>query len=81
MYLTRSRADEQALRPYLGLGEGLHDVIARRVVTFRWSDWHDELAWMFLYFSVMVWFSMGLINAGRLWASERPGMSGEQAAF
>jgi hypothetical protein len=67
MYFMRMRADEGDGRPYLGLQTGLADVIHRRVVTFRWADWHEELAWMLLYFSVVVWFSMALVNAPRLW--------------
>jgi hypothetical protein len=71
MYGTRLGADRLAGRAYLSIADGLHDVIARRVVTFAWADWHEELAWMFLYFSFSVWFSLSLIRAARLWAKER----------
>jgi hypothetical protein len=71
MYAARFNADEAAGRHYLGLAEGLRDVIGRRVVTFRWIDWHEELAWMFLYFSVVVWFSLALVNAPGLWHAKR----------
>jgi hypothetical protein len=68
MYLGRLLADSAEKRSYLGFSDGLHDVISRRVVTFAWADWHQELAWMFLYFSITVWFSLSLINAKRLFA-------------
>jgi hypothetical protein len=79
MYGSRLLADRLAGRTYLSLADGLHDVITRRVVTFAWSDWHEELAWMFLYFSVTVWFSMSLVGASRLWARES-GSTIEEAA-
>jgi hypothetical protein len=80
MYFTRLRADRLAGRPYLSLAEGLHDLIARRVVTFSWNDWHEELAWMFLYFSVSVWFSLSLISASRLWTEEQPALAATEAS-
>src|SRR5262249_55061027 len=43
MYFTRLRADSAAGRTYLSISEGLHDLISRRVVTFAWSDWHEEM--------------------------------------
>jgi hypothetical protein len=67
MYLTRFLADHRAGRPYLSIADGIHDVIYRRIVTFAWSDWHEEMAWMFLYFSIAVWLSLSLISAARLW--------------
>jgi hypothetical protein len=70
MYGTRLVADRLVGRAYLPLADGLRDVIARRVVTFAWADWHQELAWMFLYFTASVWFSLSLISASRLWARD-----------
>jgi hypothetical protein len=60
MYLARLRADALERRSYLALADGLQDAISRRVVTFAWRDWHEELAWMFLYFSMTVWLSIFL---------------------
>jgi hypothetical protein len=60
MYLARLRADELSRHIYLGFSDGLTDCMSRRVVTFAWRDWHEELAWMFLYFSVTVWLSLFL---------------------
>ncbi|MET0342643.1 MAG: hypothetical protein ABW252_16680 [Polyangiales bacterium] len=65
MYLTRFLADEAAGRTYFTLAEGLHDVSTRWVVTHALSDWHEEMAWMALYFSVAVWVSIGLVHAPR----------------
>jgi hypothetical protein len=67
MYFVRLTADRLQGRSYLSFGAGMRDLLYRRVVTFAWSDWHDELAWMFLYFSVSVWFSLSLISAARHW--------------
>jgi hypothetical protein len=67
MYATRYLADQRAGKAYAGAVDGLRDLATRWVVTFRWSDWHDELAWMALYFSVAVWASLALVQAPRLW--------------
>jgi hypothetical protein len=71
MYVTRLIADQRAGRAYAGLSDGLHDLATRWVVTYRWSDWHDELAWMGLYFSVAVWVTLALVWAPRLWHAPR----------
>lgn len=63
MYLTRWLADEAAGRSYLPLSHGLHDLATRWVVTHDLRDWREELAWMALYFSVAVWFSIALVHA------------------
>jgi hypothetical protein len=33
------------------------------VVSHRWQDWQNEVAWMSLYFSVAVWLSIALVHA------------------
>jgi hypothetical protein len=63
MYLSRLRADTIAGRAYLGLREGAWDAAHRWVVTHRFEDWHEEMAWMFFYFTVCVWFNLALIHA------------------
>jgi hypothetical protein len=63
MYLTRWFADEARGRSYYSLAEGLRDVSQRWTVTHSWSDWHEEIAWMSLYFSVAVWISIALVHA------------------
>jgi hypothetical protein len=61
MYVRRFLADQAEGRVYLGFVDGLRDLATRWIVTFSWAEWHDELAWMGLYFSVAVWFSMALV--------------------
>jgi hypothetical protein len=70
MYVRRWLADEAAGRTYIGAGEALHDLATRWVVTFSWSDWHEELAWMGLYFSLAVWMSLAMVQAPKLWWGE-----------
>lgn len=65
MYLTRFLADQASGRSYLSLAEGLRDVSTRWTVTHAWTDWHQEVAWMSLYFSVAVWLSIALLHAPR----------------
>jgi hypothetical protein len=66
MYVSRWLADEASGRPYLALGQGLHDAWSRRVVTFAWEEWRTEIPWMTLYFSICVWWSLALVHAPRL---------------
>jgi hypothetical protein len=42
------------------------------VVSHRWQDWHNEVAWMSLYFSVAVWLSIALVHAPGLERSAVP---------
>ncbi len=58
MYATRWLADSASHREYLSIAAGFHDVATRWVVTGAWQDWHEEMAWMSLYFSVAVWASI-----------------------
>ncbi|MDB6083556.1 MAG: hypothetical protein JWN43_1437 [Gammaproteobacteria bacterium] len=63
MYWSRWIADEAVGRHYMSIAQGLLDVSQRRVVSHRWNDWKNEVAWMSLYFSVAVWISISLIHA------------------
>jgi hypothetical protein len=63
MYWARWLADEASGRHYLSLAQGLLDVSGRWTVSHRWQDWQHEVAWMSLYFSVAVWFSIALVHA------------------
>ncbi len=65
MYVSRWRADEASGRAYLALGQGMCDAWSRRVVTFSWEAWRPEIPWMTLYFSVCVWWSLGLVHSHR----------------
>ncbi len=63
VYWSRWMADEASGRHFLTIAQGLRDASERRVVSFRWDDWKNEVAWMSLYFSVGVWMSISLIHA------------------
>jgi hypothetical protein len=62
MYFRRWRADEASGRTYLSLADGVRDASFRVIVTRRWDLWHDEVAWMTLYFSSGVWISIWLVR-------------------
>jgi hypothetical protein len=67
MYWTRWLAEAEHHRVPLTLAQGLIDASRRWTVTHRWTDWHAEVIWMSLYFSVAVWLSISLIHlSGRL---------------
>jgi hypothetical protein len=74
MYWARWLADEASGRHYLSITQGLLDVSGRWVVSHRWQDWHNEVAWMSLYFSVAVWLSIALVHAPGLERSAVPGV-------
>ena len=79
MYWARWVIDLSHGRQYLSLAQGLVDTSGRWVVSHRWADWQTEVVWMSLYFSVAVWFSIGLIHAVRLVGPGRPAMSFKSA--
>ncbi len=66
MYWSRWMADEASGRLYLSISQGMLDVSQRWVVSHRWEDWQNEVAWMSLYFSVAVWSSIALIHTPAL---------------
>jgi hypothetical protein len=63
MYWSRWIADEASGRHYMSIAQGVRDVAARRIVSYHWTDWKNEIAWMSLYFSVAVWISISLVHA------------------
>jgi hypothetical protein len=63
MYWSRWTADEASGRAYLSVAQGVLDISEHWVVSHRWEVWRNEVAWMSLYFSVAVWFSIALIHA------------------
>ncbi len=63
MYLGRLLDDTQQTRTYLGLSDGVHDLLTRWVVTHDLDEWRTEIPWMSLYFSFAVWLSIGLCAA------------------
>jgi len=58
MYSARWQVELADGREFLGLLSGLHDVATRWVVTRDIAQWHHEIPWMSLYFSVAVWTSL-----------------------
>ena len=56
MQLTTGHAD-------LTLLQGLADASRRCVVSFNQQVWHEEIPWMTLYFTVVVWLSIVLPHA------------------
>ncbi len=66
MYWSRWLADEASGHHYLSIAQGVIDASGRWVVSHRWEDWKNEVAWMSLYFSVAVWLSIALIHAPAL---------------
>ena len=62
MYWSRWIFDVEHAHPALSIAQGLVDVSGRWIVSSRWADWKSEVVWMSMYFSVAVWFSIGLIH-------------------
>ena len=69
MYWARWVHDLEQGRQFLSIAEGLADTTGRWIVSHRWADWHTEIVWMSLYFSVAVWLSISLIHATGRFAS------------
>ena len=86
MYWARWVHDVDQGRQFLSIAQGLADTTGRWVVSHRWADWHTEIVWMSLYFSVAVWLSISLIHAASRFAP-RPidaaenGNSSDRMAF
>jgi hypothetical protein len=59
-YFGRWLTDLAAGKTYFGLFAGLHDLATHWIVTHDIAQWHDEIAWMSLYFSMAVWSSLML---------------------
>jgi hypothetical protein len=66
MYASRWMMDEENGRQYLSLADGLWDASSRWTAAHSWDEWHPEIPWMSLYFSVGVWCSLALVHVPRL---------------
>jgi hypothetical protein len=64
MYVQRWQAELADGRHLLGFFSGLQDLASRWVVTHSFAQWHNEILWMSLYFSVAVWASLLLGGFG-----------------
>jgi hypothetical protein len=60
MYFGRWQIDLASGKQLLGILGGLHDVSTRWIVSHDVARWHEEIAWMSLYFSAAVWSSLAL---------------------
>jgi hypothetical protein len=60
MYVARWQADLASGKMLLGTFAGLYDVSTRWAETRDLAHWHEEMAWMSLYFSLAVWTSLAL---------------------
>jgi hypothetical protein len=67
MYFSRWQADQAGTRHYFTPREGLYDLTHHWVVTRAFEDWHEEIPWMTLYFSVAVWLSLALTRLPDEW--------------
>jgi hypothetical protein len=79
MYWARVVADEAAGRHAMSIAQGLADIAQRRVVSHRWHDWKQEVAWMSLYFSVAVWISIALTHVHPLEPQGSPARRGPRS--
>jgi hypothetical protein len=66
MYLSRWLADRASGHVPRTLADGLAQLAAPCVSSWRWQDWRAEVPWMTLYFSVAVWFSLLLVRVPAL---------------
>jgi hypothetical protein len=64
MYVLRWRAELADGQHSLGFFAGLRDLASRWVVSHSFAQWHNEILWMSLYFSVAVWASLLLGGFG-----------------
>lgn len=62
-YWSRWLADEINGRRYLSIAQGAIDAWRRRIVSYRWELWKNEILWMSLYFTLGVWSSVSLVYA------------------
>ena len=62
MYLSRWQSDLASGKEVFGIFAGLYDVSTRWAVTHDIAHWHEEIAWMSLYFSAAVWSSLALCS-------------------
>jgi hypothetical protein len=64
MYVLRWQAQLADGQHLLRFFAGLQDLTSRWVVTHSFAQWHNEILWMSLYFSVAVWASLMLGGFG-----------------
>lgn len=65
-YIARWQAALDTGWTPLPLREGLRETLALCTVARDWSAWHDDVAWLTLYFTTAVWISIALPHAPAL---------------
>jgi hypothetical protein len=62
-YWSRWLADQSNGHHDLSISQGVIDAWRRRIVSYRWESWKNEMLWMSLYFTLGVWSSVSLVYA------------------
>jgi hypothetical protein len=65
-YISRYMTDQAANKEYLSFSDGVDDLLGRWIVSYEFSAWVNEMAWLALYFSTAVWLTIYLINAPQI---------------
>ena len=58
MYVKKSKEHNGK---YLGLIQGLKELLKCKKVTQSYNEWKEEVPWLTAYFSFAVWFSQSLL--------------------
>jgi hypothetical protein len=64
LYL-RKHQEIQTRVPIIPVSQGLFDSFSCSIVSQRYEDWRDEMAWLTGYFSLAVWTSLYIASGGR----------------
>lgn len=62
MYISRWNDGKQTGRKHMIMRNGCADAWSRRVVTWDWNVWKEEVMWLTGYFSSAVWISLTLVH-------------------
>ncbi|HEY6455005.1 MAG TPA: hypothetical protein VIY90_06925 [Steroidobacteraceae bacterium] len=62
-YWSRWLADLANGHHDLSIAQGVLDACRRRIVSYRWESWKNEMLWMSLYFTLGVWSSVSIVYA------------------
>ena len=62
MYVGRWKEGKQTGRKHMLMRHGSVDAFSRRVVTWEWNVWKEEVMWLTGYFSSAVWISLALVH-------------------
>lgn len=62
MYIARWKEGKHTGRKHLLMRHGSADAFSRRVVTWEWNAWKEEVMWLTGYFSSAVWISLAFVH-------------------